>query len=280
MYTHTHIQCTYKYNMTHMYDIAYLWHDSLLLLRYSGSRITHSYVWHDLSIYVTWPITGAQSHRHPQQDKCICQVYIYTHSMHMCVWHVSWLIYTCDMTHCRCSSTARAATWQMPGEQTYAVCHVSSAPSSLIPAASPLHWDATKESCHTCRDVHTYPTCPGRLALFLWSQPLALFIWTRRRSHVTHIAHPPIIRKTPRRTALFLWVAGSEEGKRACVTARRGINGVLIYRCWNVPGAHEMLMCLEAYKYWYRPWDVGRCRYMLTHVDTCWYMLIDVDRCW
>jgi len=56
---------------------AYLWH---------VCDMTHSCLWHDSFIRVTWPVH-------------MCD----THMTHLCVWHesficVTWLIYGCDMT--------------------------------------------------------------------------------------------------------------------------------------------------------------------------------------
>ena len=69
--------------------------------------MTHSYVWHDSFICVTWLIHMCDMiHAHVWHDSFICV----TRLIHMCdmthsyVWHdsltcVIWLIHMCDMTH-------------------------------------------------------------------------------------------------------------------------------------------------------------------------------------
>jgi len=102
------------YYMTH----SYVWHDSYIcitwLIHLCG--MTHSYVWHNSFICVTWLIhlcdvawlihTCDITHSYVWHDSFICVTWL----IHICdmthsyVWHakficVTWLIHMCDMTH-------------------------------------------------------------------------------------------------------------------------------------------------------------------------------------
>jgi len=91
--------------MTH----SYVWHDSFICVTWliHMCDMTHSYVWHDAFICVTWLIhMRGMTHSYVWHDSFICVTWL----IHMCgmthsyVWHdsficVTWLIHMCDMTH-------------------------------------------------------------------------------------------------------------------------------------------------------------------------------------
>ena len=101
---------------------AYASHDSFMSMRWSGMHMnescpastfihmcdmTHSYVWHDSFICVTWLIhMCGMTHSYVWQDSFICVTWLIRMCdvTHVYVWHdsficVTWLIHVCDMTH-------------------------------------------------------------------------------------------------------------------------------------------------------------------------------------
>ena len=91
--------------MTH----SYVWHDTFICVTWliHMCDMTHSYVWHDTFICVTWLIHICDmTHSYVWHDSFICV----TWHIHMCdmthsyVWHdaficVTWLIHMCGVAH-------------------------------------------------------------------------------------------------------------------------------------------------------------------------------------
>ena len=91
-------------DMTH----SYVWHDSFVCVTWLiyTCGVTHSYVWHNSFTRVTWLIHVCNmTHSHVWHGSFICMTWL----IHLCdmthsrVWHdsfthVTWLIHMCDMT--------------------------------------------------------------------------------------------------------------------------------------------------------------------------------------
>jgi len=147
-YTETHIHthiCTQIYTNTYTYTYTYTYTASALRAPHVYTPdMTHSYVWHDIFIHVTWLI-----HTHIHTYK------IHTHIhrlIHTCVptlerqmshvtWHESWnMCHTCHMSH-----------------GTRRMIHVTSPPTLSHTHTQPLPTCGVE--CwfiHTCDITHSY----------------------------------------------------------------------------------------------------------------------------
>ena len=85
-------------DMTH----SYVWHDSFINVTWLIHKcdMTHSYVWQDSSIYPQSPCASSTS----GVPRCVTWLIHMCDMTHLYVWHdssinVTWLIHRCDMTH-------------------------------------------------------------------------------------------------------------------------------------------------------------------------------------
>jgi len=103
--------------MTH----SYVWHDSFICVTWLiyTCGMTHSYVWHDSFICVAWLIhMCGMTHLYVCHDSSICVPWL----IHMCgmthsyVWHdsfihVTWLLYMCATSHVTRTNPPRTYIW-------------------------------------------------------------------------------------------------------------------------------------------------------------------------